>query len=161
LLVVVAAPFSLPYGSVEDLSGRVGEIDNDEQLEEMNLFARVVYTIGDINCHQLEGRSYHLNGNQMPFCTRDLGIFIGLVMGLGLALLLRLRISFLVLILLLAPMGLDGGLQLLTPYESSNVIRMITGIIGGAGLGLILSRLARQALDIGRLSERMDPLGKK
>jgi len=146
LFLVIVAPFTLPSGSVEDLSGKVGDIDNGELLEQMNPLARVVYTIGDINCHQLSERSYYLNENQMPFCSRDVGLFIGLVTGLLLIIVLRLRVPILPLFLLLVPMGVDGVLQLVTDYESSNVLRIISGIVGGIGVGMILSWFAHRAL---------------
>lgn len=147
LIIVILIPFSLPSGSVTDLSGKVGEIDNGGALEGMNPVARVIYTIGDVNCHQLSERSLFINGNQMPFCSRDLGIFIGLVIGVILALLLDLRISILVFILTLIPMGVDGLLQVLTDYQSANGLRLVTGIIAGAGVSLLLSRFAMQVLD--------------
>ncbi|HUV24467.1 MAG TPA: DUF2085 domain-containing protein [Methanomassiliicoccales archaeon] len=148
LLLVVIAPLSLPRDSVQDLSGTVGEIENGEQFDSMNPLAWVVYTIGDMYCHQISDRSLYLNENQMPLCSRDLGIFIGLVAGMLLAILLNIRISILLFILILVPMGIDGSLQLLTGYESSNLIRLITGLMAGTGVALIMSRLARQVLDV-------------
>lgn len=147
LIIVVLSPFSLPSGSVTDLSGKVGEIDNGEALEGMNPVARIIYAIGDINCHQLTERSLFINGNQMSFCSRDLGIFIGLVAGVSLALLLDIRISILVFLLTLIPMGVDGLLQILTDYQSTNSLRLVTGIVAGAGVSLLLSRFAMQVLD--------------
>jgi uncharacterized membrane protein len=147
LLLILIAPLSLPRGSVQDLSGKVGGIDSGEQLDSMNPLARVMYTIGDMYCHQIPERSLFLNDNQMPFCSRDLGIFIGLVAGMLLAILLNIRIPILLFLLTLIPMGIDGSLQLLTDYESSNMLRLITGFIAGAGVSFIMSRLARQVLD--------------
>jgi uncharacterized membrane protein len=133
LLLIVIAPLSLESG---------------EQFDSMNPLAWVVYTIGDMYCHQISDRSLYLNENQMPFCSRDLGIFIGLVAGMSFAILLNIRISILLFIFTLVPIGIDGSLQLLTGYESSNLIRLITGLMAGAGVGLIMSRLARQVLDV-------------
>ena len=147
LLLVLVAPLSLPRGSVQDLYGSVGNLDSGDQLDSMNPLARVVYTIGDMYCHQIPDRSLVLNDNQMPFCSRDLGIFIGLVAGMLLAVLMNIRISVLVFLLTLIPMGIDGSLQLLTDYESSNLLRLITGLIAGVGVSLLMSRLARQVLD--------------
>ena len=53
------------------------------------------------------------------------------------------------LLLALVPMGLDGGIQLLTQelyangtigffYESTNIMRSLTGTIAGIGAGLAL-----------------------
>ena len=147
LLLVLIAPFTLPPNSVGNLSGRVGEIDNEDQLVSMNPLARVVYTLGDINCHQIAERSLYLNDNQMPFCSRDLGIFIGLLVGLAMAIFLDIRISILIVLALLVPMAVDGILQVVADYESTNALRLLTGILGGIAIGLLLSRIAHKVLD--------------
>ncbi|MDE7095706.1 MAG: DUF2085 domain-containing protein, partial [Anaeroplasmataceae bacterium] len=41
-------------------------------------------------------------------------------------------------ILFILPCFLDGMLQLLTAYESTNFLRAITGFFAGAGIGYIL-----------------------
>ena len=38
--------------------------------------------------------------------------------------------------LAIIPIGLDGGIQLLTDYESNNILRLLTGAIFGAGVCL-------------------------
>lgn len=148
LALVILAPFSLPSESVKDLSGRVGVIDNEDQINDMNPFAGAMYYLGDLNCHQLSERSLYLNGNQMPFCSRDLGLFIGLVGGMILAIALDIGMSLPIFLLTLAPLGADGLLQLLTAYESSNSVRLLTGIIAGLGVALLLSRLVKQVLGV-------------
>ena len=42
-------------------------------------------------------------------------------------------------LLFVLPMGIDGFTQLLTDYESTNPIRVITGLIFGTGLGLFFA----------------------
>jgi uncharacterized membrane protein len=147
LALVFIAPFTLPTGSVTDLSGSVGTVDNWGSIEKMNPLAGAVYLLGDSQCHQLVERSFFLNGNQMPFCTRDLGIFIGLVIGIGLAFSGKLRIGFKLSLLLLIPMALDGGAQLISSYESSNAIRLATGFIAGIGLAYLLDWFAGRVLE--------------
>ncbi len=147
LALVFIVPFTLPTGSVTDLSGSVGKIDNWPTIEKMNPLAAAVYLIGDSQCHQLVERSFFLNGNQMAFCTRDLGIFIGLVAGMALAFSGRLRIGFKLSLLLLVPMALDGGAQLISSYESSNAIRLATGIIAGIGVAYLLDWFAARVLE--------------
>lgn len=142
LLFVVIAPFTLPAGSVSDLSGRAGSIDNPEEIAEMNPFAASIYWLGDANCHQLASRSYFLNGNEMPFCARDLGIFIGLVLGMALALVIKTRPPVLLVLLGFLPMALDGGWQLLTSYESTNEIRLLTGILAGVAAAMLIHLIA-------------------
>ncbi len=142
LILVIAAPFTLPAGSVTDLSGRASVIDNAEQVGRMNPLAAAVYFIGDINCHQLAERSFFLNGNQMPFCSRDVGIFIGLAAGMLAVLLLSPRFSWPILALLVLPILIDGGVQLTGLYESNNLLRVITGALGGIGASYFLGHFA-------------------
>jgi uncharacterized membrane protein len=148
LLWILLAPFTLAPGSVVDLSGRVGTIENADQISEMNPFAAAIYWLGDANCHQLASRSYYLNGNEMPFCARDLGIFVGLAIGMALAIVTKARPPFVLLILGLVPMALDGGIQLLTSYESTNPIRLLTGILAGASVAFLIHLIAMNMRDI-------------
>jgi len=148
LLVVLIAPFTLPHGSVTDLSGVVGKEDNGDQIANMNPLAAGVYLFGDLNCHQIAERSFFLNGNEMPFCARDIGLFIGLAAGMALIIALRPRFSWLALILLAAPILLDGGVQLVTDYESSNIVRLLTGMLGGGAASYFLAHVADAFLSV-------------
>ena len=99
------APLTVEPGAIPKLSGRAnsldymtedgayswgnkqtsdsGELGHDQgehgyfSWSELNLFAATVYAFGDFNCHQKHERSWEINGNQMPVCTRDVGIFFG------------------------------------------------------------------------------------
>ena len=139
LVLVVISPYMVPSGTLTDLSGRVGYVDNAEAFSELDPLPRIVYRIGDSQCHQIVERSYFLNGNQMPFCARDLGLFIGLASASLFALFVRLTINPLLLLIGLAPIGIDGGLQMITSYESVNALRLATGIVAGAALALLLA----------------------
>jgi uncharacterized membrane protein len=140
LTLVVVSPFLVPSGTLTDLSGRVGYRDNSAIISQLDPIPRAVYWVGDSQCHQFANRSYFLNDNQMPFCARDFGLFIGLAVASGIALFYVLAINPLFLLLGLAPIGLDGGLQLVTSYESTNALRLITGIIAGLALALLLAQ---------------------
>jgi len=58
-----------------------------------------------------------------------------------------LEIHIFWILLGLVPMGLDGGIQLVTDYESTNFLRFITGtlagIVTGIALGFIVSELSK------------------
>ena len=69
--MILASPLMLEPNKTGDLSGSVGIYDNEEVIEEMNPIIKLVYYLGDVNCHQLSHRSYEYNNNQMPFCARD------------------------------------------------------------------------------------------
>ena len=84
LLLVVSlflAPATLEPGTVIGLDGRANAMDYQEIWEDLSPFHYVVYTFGDFNCHQIEHRTIIINGNQMPVCARDTGIFMGILFG--------------------------------------------------------------------------------
>jgi len=130
---------------------------------ELNPYYAFVYAFGDFNCHQKHERSWVINGNQMPVCARDVGIFFGLALG-GLVFSRRglnrwtIRDSFLTLfpdsftsrfyikdqrllamwgtgILFCLPVVLDGGIQAISSYESNNILRVLTGLPFGFIIG--------------------------
>ena len=139
LLLVVLSPMMVPADTLQDLSGSVGLRDNDDQFADLGPVVKAVYVFGDLECHQIAERSYFLNGNQMPFCARDLGIFAGLAAGFGLATFVALNINPVFLLFGLVPLGLDGGVQLVSDYESTNPLRLLTGIVAGVSLALLLA----------------------
>jgi len=130
-LGMILAPLSLPANSVKDLSGEVGTIDNADITKDMNPYAKFYYEAGDFNCHTIKERSFFINGNQMPFCARDVAIFFGMALGLGIALFKTIELKLWWLIGGLIPIGVDGTLQLFTSYESNNALRLITGLLAG------------------------------
>ena len=149
LAVVLIAPLSLPTGSVKDLSGSVGRLDNPGQEAKMNLFAQAVYTMGDIECHQIAERSYYLNGNELPICSRDVGLSIGLLTGMLIGLLYVRRINPFLLAVGILPMVMDGGLQAISSYQSNNSLRIMTGIVAGVAVALLLCEFAARYLEVG------------
>ena len=141
-LLIAGTPYVNEENSTGDLSGSVGKYDNEEVIEKMNPISRVVYYLGDVNCHQLSHRSYEYNDNQMSFCARDFGIFLGLAMGFTYSLGRRIELTLPLIILALTPIGIDGTVQLLTDYESTNPRRIITGLIAGVATGIALKIIA-------------------
>ena len=142
LSLLLFSPYLIESGTTGDLSGIVGKYDNKEVIEEMNIVARGIYYIGDLNCHQLSHRSYSYNDNQMSFCARDTGIFLGLVVGFMYASRKRTVLTLPLVIAALIPIGLDGTIQLLTDYESTNPKRLITGLIAGVVTGIAVKIIA-------------------
>lgn len=134
---------------------------------DLDPISATVYAIGDLNCHQKHERSWEINGNQMAVCTRDIGILFGFVAACLLwsrrgfnrwmvrdTLLSifpdssierfylndsRMLAMLLLLGLGLGPMALDGFTQLLTSYESTNLLRILTGAPAGFVGGLFFS----------------------
>ena len=137
----ILSPLLLPIGSITDLSGSVGVIDNSEMYEDIPFPLDIPYHCGDRLCHQKLERSFVLNGNQMSFCSRCTAIWIGLTIGLFVMMLCSIDLNerFLgLLILCLVPIGIDGTGQLLGFWESTNVTRVLTGLIIGIPVGLAI-----------------------
>ena len=141
-LMILSGPLIIESGESGDLSGGVGLYDNKEVIQGMNPIAKMVYYLGDVNCHQLSHRSYEYNNNQMPFCARDVGIFVGLAIGFIGSLGRKMELTLPIVILCLLPIGLDGTIQLFTEYESTNPKRVITGLIAGIVTGIALKIIA-------------------
>jgi len=166
-------PLLLPSGTVSHLDGIMGSMDNITAIDELPAWARPVYLFGDIECHQMQRRSFYINDNQMPVCARDAGLILGFIIGAMISLfalprateedcaatLLRFQrktslegrpnMVKLMALLLMAPLILDGGLQLVTQvmhgngliyfyYESNNILRLVTGILFGLPLACYL-----------------------
>ena len=121
---------------------------------ELNPIWAFTYMVGDINCHQKYERSWEINDNQMPICTRDVGILFGIILGClifrnrgcnrwtirdtfltiipdsKLSIIykndLRMIAMFSLIIASIIPIGIDGFLQLLTDYESTNSCLLYT-----------------------------------
>jgi uncharacterized membrane protein len=153
VLLQFLAPLSLPSESVTDLSGVVGFSDNEQTIQNMSFPWNVVYLSGDRICHQRADRSLFLNGNQLPFCARCTAIWLGLAIGLGFMVFYTLALDgrFLIAIIIaLIPIGIDGGGQLVGLWESTNFIRIFTGlpagIICGVAIGIIIDELCTLSL---------------
>ncbi|MBA4694637.1 MAG: DUF2085 domain-containing protein [Candidatus Poseidoniales archaeon] len=185
-------PFYLPTDSVPELSGRAntfdyysedswgnvqtsdsGEVGHNQSeyglfaWSELDPYAAFIYGFGDLNCHNKAERSWEINGNQMPVCVRDVGIFLGLAIG-GFLFSRRglnrwtLRDSFLSMFpdnkmeetyrnnrrtlaliviagIAIIPMGIDGFTQMLSSYESNPTMRLITGMPFGIFIGSFLA----------------------
>jgi len=106
-------------------------------------------------CHQLPERSYFAAGFQLPVCARDTGIYLGFVAGLIVLWLLHRherpsqppRWPVLVLVgLFISAMAVDG----LTSYsglrETTNTLRLITGLLTGWSLAAITAPMLNAQL---------------
>ena len=147
-LLQIASPFSQPKSTLTDLSGVTVLIDNEDHWSKMDHPWQDIYRFGDILCHTKSNRSYFLNGNQLPFCARCTAIWLGLSIGLGLMIFFKIRNHFLFLtgfIFSIGLLGVDGFGQLLKLWESTNELRMITGltvgVFTGMAIGLIIDEI--------------------
>ncbi len=94
-------------------------------------------------CHQLHHRSFHILGHPMAVCARDFGIYAGMLIG-SLAVLfwgdqLKELPAWLILVATV-PIALDGGTQFIGLRESSNILRLLTGLIFSIPLPFYLAK---------------------
>jgi len=148
------APAMLPHGYVSEIGEEGGNENNANHIDfsdnwstmadDGHYYQAAIYYFGDFNCHQLPERSYKINGNQQPVCSRDVGMFLGgtlgalalvavvplpevwptmltILPGRGEFLTRRMKPFFAVAtmaFILMAPLVADGSYQLATPDES-------------------------------------------
>lgn len=91
-------------------------------------------------CHQMPGRSFHLDTNQMGFCARCTGLYGSLaVVSLYVAVSGRTKpISWLWLLGLCIPILLDVPLDFADRVAAANLLRMATGLLAGTAISLFL-----------------------
>ena len=141
LLIQFVSPIIIPYGSVNDLSGNTVISENQNVVEKIGFPWNIPYQLGDRLCHQRIERSFFINGNQMPFCSRCTAIWFGLTLGIGLIFFYKIELNekFIYAIIIgLAPIAIDGTGQLLSFWQSNNIIRVITGLLAGGVCGIAI-----------------------
>ena len=90
-------------------------------------------------CHQMPERSFFCKGKQFPVCARCTGVFIGSLAGIVIYFIQPLPLW--TCFLCCAVMFADWLIQRVGVRESTNVRRLITGIICGVGIWNIYLKL--------------------
>lgn len=153
ILLQFIAPLALQQASVDDLTGHIGVADNEKLLDEIPSPWNAIYGCGDRLCHQKAERSFFINRNQMPFCSRCTAIWLGLAVGLGFMVFYKMELNekFLFLILIgIVPIGIDGVGQFLQLWESTNIIRLITGLLVGIVCGIAIALITDEIIILKR-----------
>ena len=90
-------------------------------------------------CHQYPTRSFWILSRPFALCARCFSGYIGLAIGFFIiSWQWKYHKRLAAGVLFLIPAVADGLIQLLTSYESANITRSITGLIGGIGVFLII-----------------------
>lgn len=101
-----------------------------------------------LTCHGMEERCLWLWGVPMPICARCAAIYGGILAGVfafAVVPWVRERVMRTFALLALVPLGLDGLSQMTGLRESTNPLRIATGLIAGFAFGLwILSAVERR-----------------
>ena len=73
-----------------------------------------------------------------PVCARDTGFYVGLLIGIIIFRKKNIKISIPLYILFIIPFLADGMLQLIFNYESSNMTRILTGLVAGSATSIVV-----------------------
>ena len=84
-------------------------------------------------CHQLPERSFFFRGHQFPVCARCTGVILGQIAG-GIGILF-LSLTYDTIAFLCFLMFFDWWLQRVHLLQSTNLRRLITGILCGFAVG--------------------------
>jgi len=98
----------------------------------------------NVICHRNPERSFFIKGHQFPVCSRCTGFYISLIMYFTYTYYYYVNYTPELLLsagLLLIPTGIDGITQFFEFRESNNVLRFVTGLLGGLGLGILIKAL--------------------
>ncbi len=102
-------------------------------------------------CHQIGDRSFHYNRDgierQFPICARCTGELIGILSSLVISFFYIPELW--VLGVLILPMVIDGFVQLLTKYKSTNFRRVVTGTLFGYSIGALFVLVTIMAFQYG------------
>lgn len=144
LIWVISAPLMCATGTLVHLDGSIGQIDHGELWGTLNPVASWIYTLGDFLCHQMESRTFMLNGNELPFCIRDVALLIGFIVGMFMVIFFKMtrnKTTDTYIICSLALIIFDWAVQHVC---NSNVAltRVVTGILAGAAIAMFLCFMA-------------------
>jgi len=99
-----------------------------------NFLTEIYYGLFSLICHQIPERSFFLNGYQLPVCARCIGIYFGIFAGSILyPIFKKLNNEKLpdwrILIPFLSVLIIDGLMQTLHLYKTSNEARFLVGYV--------------------------------
>ena len=96
-------------------------------------------------CHRRPERSFFYRGHQFPVCSRCTGLIIGAAFFGVYSCIVPVHYNWNLLylcILLQLPYIIDGTTQYFGWRESNNMLRLVTGLLGGVGV-VMLARIIK------------------
>ena len=90
-------------------------------------------------CHRIPQRSFFFMGRQFPICARCTGILIGYIIGIFYIIFYN-RLGYIFELMLMIPLLIDGIGQYKGYFVSTNIRRLITGLLAGISF-ICLSRM--------------------
>ena len=114
-----------------------------------DLCLKYVYKFFSPVCHQFDSRSLHIETIKFSVCARCTGIYNGFLIGLLLLPFLKkyeINRTKLWLILSVIPIIIDVGFSVFTLYESTNLLRIGTGLFFGVVSSFLLYKYLEDAI---------------
>lgn len=108
--------------------------------------AQIIYNLLHFLCHQKEERCFIFMGYKMGLCSRCFALFVSFfVVGVFYSFIRNIyevrtykSITFYALAVFMLPLVIDGITQLFGFRESTQGIRVLTGILAGVGIGIFV-----------------------
>ena len=112
----------------------LNRIKNNQHIKRsiIKIYAWLFVSAHNAGCHQRPDRSFFYKEYQFPMCARCTGVIIGYLVAIPIYFIYSFDIG--VYTTLCAIMFFDWYIQYLKIRESTNVRRLITGILCGFGL---------------------------
>ncbi len=105
---------------------------NENMDGKLKLWLKLMEFGARLGCHQIAERSFFIRGFQFPLCARCTGLLAGYI---GAVFLYNCAVMpYWVYGILILPMAIDGITQYVGWRESVQLLRFITGLLGGYGL---------------------------
>lgn len=130
----------------------------------IELYKEILHVLGFGLCHQLPERSFIYGGVQFPVCARCTGIYVGIIVTLIILFVLyrgaqRTGVPgipfFIGAAIAVGAMGFDGFASYLGYYETTNFVRVLTGIMFGSGMAPVIYSLLVESLAKHRSTDRI------
>ena len=99
-----------------------------------------------LGCHQMPERSFFIKGYQFPLCARCTGLLLGYLFGTLLWVVEKMSIP--ICIIMCGFMYMDWKLQDLHVLPSTNIRRLVTGLMCGIGYIHIIARIIDVLLNL-------------
>ncbi len=110
-------------------------------------FSQRLMAIGKYSgCHQMPTRSLRIKGYQFPVCARCTGVLLGNITAYAVFLIYTLPLQF--CIMGCAVMFIDWLVQYHGIRDSTNIRRLLTGIIGGYALTTLYCMAVKYAVQL-------------
>ncbi len=108
-----------------------------QQISKISFFTQFI-------CHRIPDRTFNIQGHYFPVCSRCTGFYIAAFSYFIFVYFFYINYSLILIILailMIVPAFLDGFTQFIGFRVSNNILRLLTGLMGGVGLGILIKAI--------------------